>query len=135
VDESLAQLPSPTAGERRRAAASCGWCGQPIEVKTRGRLPKWCSATCRQRAWEQARAAASGLSAVRVVERPFEVRVPATPTRQDWARLLLELAHQLEDGRVYDRDLRDLGAALKVVQLAYERRPFVRDRAAAGQPI
>jgi hypothetical protein len=135
VDESLAQLPSPTAGERRRASASCGWCRQPIEAKARGRLPKWCSASCRQRAWEQARAAASGLSAVRVVELPLEVRVPATPTRQAWARLLLELAHQLDDGRVYNRDLRDLGAALKVVQLAYERRPFVRDRAAAGRPI
>jgi hypothetical protein len=134
-DEGSLHLPAPEASERRRAAAVCGWCGQPLAVKLRGRIPKWCSAACRQRAWEQARAAASGLSAVRVVERPLEVRVPAIPTRQDWARLLLELAHQLDDGRVYNRDLRDLGAALKIVQRAYERRPFVRDRAAAGQPI
>ena len=100
-----------------------------------GRLPKWFSASCRQRAWEQARAAAAGLSAVRIVERPLEIRVPATPTGRDWARLLLELAHQLDDGRVYNRYLQELDAALKFVQQAYERRPFVRDQAAAGQPI
>jgi hypothetical protein len=72
---------------------------------------------------------------VRIVERAVEVRVLATPTRRDWAHLLSELAHQLDDGRVYDRDLRDLGAALRVVQQAYDRRPFVRDQAAAGRPL
>ncbi len=114
---------------------ACGWCGQPLEPKARGRIPKWCSASCRQRAWEQARAADSGLSAVRIVERTVELRVPANPTRRDWARLLQELAHQLDDGRVYDRDLPDLAAALRVVQEAYSRRPYVRDRAAAGKPV
>jgi hypothetical protein len=61
--------------------------------------------------------------------------VPATPTRRDWAPLLLELARQLDDGRVYDRDLRDLGAALRIVRQAYDRRPYIRDRSAAGKPI
>ena len=48
----------PTETDRRRlAAATCGWCDGPIEIKARGRIPKWCSAACRQRAWEQSRAA------------------------------------------------------------------------------
>lgn len=133
--ESSESPPAPTADDRRRAAATCGWCGQKLELKARGRLPKWCSVSCRQRAWEQARAAASGLAAVRVVERPVEVRVPATPTRRDWAQLLHELARQIDDGRVYDRDLHDLSAALREVHQAFDRRLFVRDRRAAGRPI
>jgi hypothetical protein len=65
---------------------------------------------------------------VEVVERRVEVRVPVTPTRRDWAALLSELARQLEDGRVYDRDLPALAAALRTVLDAYSRRPYVRDR-------
>jgi hypothetical protein len=38
------------------------------------------------------------------------------------------LARQLEDGRVYDRDLAALAAALRTVLDAYIRRPYVRDR-------
>ena len=124
--------PAPDAGAddrgRRTAATTCGWCGGPITPRSRGPIPKWCSATCRHRAWEQARAAASGRSAVQVVERLVEGRVPAAPTRRDWARLLDELAHQLEDGRVYDRDLAGLSTALSTVLDAYSRRPYVRDR-------
>jgi hypothetical protein len=65
---------------------------------------------------------------VEVVERRVEVHVPVTPTRRDWAPLLVELTGQLEDGRVYDRDLAALGTALGFVLDAYNRRPFVRDR-------
>jgi hypothetical protein len=43
---------------------ACGWCGATVTVPNRGRIPKWCSATCRHRAWEQRRAAASGRAAV-----------------------------------------------------------------------
>jgi hypothetical protein len=107
---------------RRTAARACGWCGGSITPRSRGPIPKWCSATCRHRAWEQARAAASGLSAVRVVERPVEVRVPAAPTRRDWPGLLAELAHQLDDGRVYDRDLSGLARELEPVLQAYRWR-------------
>jgi hypothetical protein len=117
---------------RRTSATACGWCGGPITPRSRGPIPKWCSPTCRHRAWEQARAAASCLSAVRLVERPVEVRVPAAPTRRDWAGLLAELAHQLDDGRVYDRDLPDLASALVIVVDAYGRRPYVRDRSRRG---
>ncbi|MBB3085510.1 hypothetical protein [Geodermatophilus sabuli] len=34
----------------------------------------------------------------------------------------------MEDGRVYDRDLAALAAALTIVLEAYSRRPYVRDR-------
>ena len=116
--------------ERRTAATACGWCGESITPRNRGPIPKWCSATCRHRAWEQARAAASGLSAVELVERRVEVQVPLVPTRRDWPRLLGELAGQLNDGRIYDRDLSGLSVALDAVLEAYERRPYVRLRAA-----
>jgi hypothetical protein len=109
-------------GDRRTAATACGWCGGPITPRSRGPIPKWCSATCRHRAWEQTRAAASGLSAVELVERRVEVQVPLVPTRRDWPRLLDEFAEQLNDGRVYDRDLPALARALQLVLEAYRRR-------------
>ncbi len=112
--------------ERRAAASDCAWCGGPITRRSRGPIPKWCSATCRHRAWEQTRAAASGRSAVEVVERRVEVPVPVTPARRDWSGLLNELARQIEDGRVYDCDLLDLSDALGAVLEAYRRRPSVR---------
>ncbi len=108
--------------ERRTAATACGWCGGPITPGSRGPIPKWCSATCRHRAWEQARAAASGLSAVELVERRVQVEVPLVPSRRDWPRLLGELAGQLNDGRVYDRDLPGVARALQPVLEAYRRR-------------
>jgi hypothetical protein len=94
-----------------------------LAVKGTGRIPKWCSASCRQRAWEQSRAAASGLSAVQVVERRIEVPVPAAPKRADWPALLHELARQIDDGRIYDRDLDELAAAINAVADACVRRP------------
>jgi len=114
--------------ERRTAATTCGWCGGPITPGSRGPIPKWCSATCRHRAWEQTRAAASGRAAVHVVERQVEVRVPAAPTRRDWARLLTELTRQLDDGRVYDRDLGALSSELRSLLEAFRRLPV------AGSP-
>ena len=41
---------------------------------------------------------------------------------------LHELARHLDNGRVHDRDLTELAAALHAVLDAYSRRPFVRDR-------
>ena len=119
------------SSDRRRAATTCSWCGGVMQPKPRGRIPKWCSPSCRQRAWEQARAASSGLSAVRVVERRVEVRTPASLTRRDWPDLLQELARQFDDGRIYDRDIPGLAEALNAVLEAYGRRPHVRARARA----
>jgi hypothetical protein len=108
----------------------CGWCGRPIAVKPTGRLPKWCSASCRQRAWEQARAASSGLSAVQLVERRVETPVPLPPTRRDWPRILGELVTQLDTGRIYNRDLYELSVALAAVDVAVTRRMYIRSRTA-----
>lgn len=116
--------------DRRRAATTCGWCGGPIQPKPRGRIPTWCSPACRQRAWEQSRAAASGRAAVRVVERRVEVPTRLPLTRRDWPQVLQDLAQQVDDGRIYDRDLPGLGVALRAVLDAYDRRPYVRLRAA-----
>jgi hypothetical protein len=57
-----------------------------------------------------------------VVERRIEVQVPLVPTRRDWPRLLGELSSQLNDGRVYDRDLPALARAVRPVLEAYRRR-------------
>ncbi|MEX5718480.1 hypothetical protein [Geodermatophilus maliterrae] len=61
-----------------------------------------------------------------VVERRIEVAVPVTPTRRDWPGLLDKLVRQVDDGRIYDRDLLDLSDALGAVFEAYHRRPHVR---------
>jgi hypothetical protein len=114
--------------DRRRAATTCAWCGRPITPRSRGPIPKWCSATCRHRAWEQTRAATSGLVAIDVIERQVEVRVLAAPSRRDWPRLLAELARQLADGRIYDRDLPHLSHAIDPVLDAYRRRLHLRNR-------
>jgi hypothetical protein len=119
-------VPIPSAdtadAPRRLAARTCGWCSGPIPLKATGRLPKWCSPSCRQRAWEQSRAAASGLAAVRVVERRVEIPTPIAPRRQDWPRLLGDLARQIEDGRIYNRDLLALSVALNAVHEVFGSR-------------
>ena len=117
------------AQRRRRAASICAWCGGAIDVKPTGRLPKWCSPSCRQRAWEQTRAAASGRSAVQVIERRVEVAPPrlrpavvTPPAHHDWPAELRRLAHDLDSGAVYRRDLADVAAAMDKVIAAYQRR-------------
>jgi hypothetical protein len=57
-----------------------------------------------------------------------EIPVPIPPTRRDWPRLLDELTHQIDDGRVYDRDLEGLSSALAEVRNAVSRRSYVRSR-------
>jgi hypothetical protein len=59
-----------------------------------------------------------------------EVQIPAAPRRQDWPRLLGDLVRQLEDGRIYDRDLLSLSVALNAVHEAFGR----RIGAGRGQP-
>jgi hypothetical protein len=121
--------PRPTS--RRDAARTCGWCRGPIDTKGVGRIPKWCSAACRQRAWEQSRAAASGRAAVEIVERVVYAPVEHAelPRHGDWPDLLRELATQLDSGRIYLRDMPDVGAALSVALAAYERHPSASTRA------
>lgn len=106
----------------RATTVPCAWCGAHVSPGTRGPLPKWCSDTCRHRAWEQARAAACGRSAVEVIERRVEVPVALSPTRRDRARVLLELTAQLDGGRLYDRDLASSAEAIMSALAALERR-------------
>jgi hypothetical protein len=110
------------AGPRRLAALTCGWCKGPIALKARGRIPKWCSAACRQRAWEQERAARSGRSAVEIVERRVPAAELAMPRHDRWPPLLDELARQLDTGAIYDKDVQPLARALSDVLAAFERR-------------
>ena len=117
----------------------CGWCGGPVIVQVRGRMPKWCSSTCRTRASERRRAAADGLAAVKVVERDIEriktVTVVQHHTRQveveavrwpsatsDWVTAIRELTRRVETGRVYDRDLEELAGAVNELVGAMVRR-------------
>lgn len=130
--------PAPKEGSilsRRRPGQTlaCGWCGSPILIPARGRVPKWCSSSCRHRAWELTRAAASGRAAVEVVDRVVEVDRPVavvqklpvntSPKGAACPTTLAQLVAQVDKGRVYDRDLPALAQALQEVIDALERRP------------
>lgn len=123
----------PVPAPRRPATVQCLWCGSEIVVFRVGRVPTWCSNSCRHRAWEQRRAAASGLATRELVERlvEVEVRVPVTrevevevlPKGAAWVAALHQLADQIDRGIVYDRDLAALAGALDVAIAALSRRP------------
>ncbi len=114
----------------------CAWCGTTFTLASTGRIPKWCAQSCRQRAWEQRRAAESGRSAVDVVTTIVEVEkllpvaqrvaVPTIPKGDAWPNALAELIDQLDRGLVYDRHLPDLVRAINEVLVALERRPASR---------
>jgi hypothetical protein len=129
----------PTRSPRRPGQTlACGWCGSPILLPARGRMPKWCSSSCRHRAWERTRAAASGRAAVQVVDRVVEVdrlvtvvqEVPVTsiPKGAEWPAALAQPAAALDTARVYDRDLPALAQALADVADALDRSPGWRLR-------
>lgn len=108
----------------RPTTMTCRWCKATFRPKATGRLPRWCSAQCRRRAWDQKRAAESGLVAVEVVRETVVKHRgrDRQPRRTEWAELLEQLARQLDDGRVYDRDLPEIRAALQVVVESSRRR-------------
>lgn len=129
----------PSRAPRRPGQTlACGWCGSPILLPARGRIPKWCSSSCRHRAWELTRAAASGLAAIQVVDRVVEVDrlltvvqevpVATVPHGAAWPAALTQLATAIDTGRVYDRDLPALAQALARVADALDRRPGWRLR-------
>ncbi len=105
----------------------CGWCAAPVLVRVTGRTPKWCSATCRHRAWETARAHASRDVPVRVVDRivevevrvevpvQVEVQVSGLPKGNGWVAALKTLTDQIDGAArppIYPRDLDAIEAAL-----------------------
>ena len=150
--EGVADEPARGTTKRRPPRApgglvTCGWCGAKTPIPARGRVPKWCSAACRHRAWEQRRAAASGLCAVDVVERIVEtvkverivqtqqVEVPVERRPQsvdDFAAVIVDLAHRLDSGRIYDRDLPTLDAPIGALLDALLRRRNYPRRASTG---
>jgi len=117
------------AGTRRVAGQElvCGWCGGSVTVKARGPVPKWCSAACRQRAWEASRAAASGKTAVTIVDRDVLV-VPGDGP--GWVAHLGLLARQLGQGPtlVADYDLDAVADALGAAVEAVSQRQGWRGR-------
>lgn len=104
--DSAAKRASERAAEKRTRrpgqTLACGWCGTAIVVRATGRTPKWCSDSCRHRAWETSRAAAAGRLAVKIVDRIVEVEapvtvietveIPALPKGAGWVGALHELA-------------------------------------------
>jgi len=129
--------PAPSDGPKRSPrrpgqSLACGWCGSPIVLPARGRIPKWCSSSCRHRAWELTRAAASGRAAVEVVDRVVQVDRPvaSAPHGPEWPAVLAQLVAQLDTGRVYDRDLPAMAQGLAEVAAALDRRPGSRRRPA-----
>lgn len=140
------EQPAPARRSSPRAPGqviACGWCRTKVEVPARGRVPKWCSPACRHRAWEQRRAAASGLAAIdvrdRVVEtvktvtvvhhHRVEVPLPLQPsTIPEFVDVLTDLTRRLDAGRIYDRDLPTLTTALRAAVEALARREKAASR-------
>src|SRR6478672_9283651 len=89
-------------------SVSCAWCGTTIVIARTGRVPKWCSPACRQRAWVHRQSATSEAGPVEVVERVIQtevervvrvvdrVEVVIQPRGSAWPPVLLELAKQLD---------------------------------------
>ena len=89
----------------RPPAVSCAGCGAQVPVRGRGPLPRWCSSTCRHRAWEQRRAVSElqAAGSLMVVRETVETPVVIEPERSEWvgvlARLTRQIAsHELPDG-------------------------------------
>jgi len=92
-------------------------------------VPKWCTSTCRHRAWEQRRAADSGIVAVEVVQQVVEVKATRSQERrtaQEWAKLLTELSDRLDRRRIYDRDLPGLDDSVLALVQAFNCRTAKR---------
>lgn len=75
VDDSAAENSAPVPG------AECLECSAALSYVGHGRRPRYCSNTCRHRAWERRRAAAEGTIATRVVELPRPA--PKAPLDRD----------------------------------------------------
>lgn len=119
-----ADTPAGTGKRLPGQQLTCGWCGTLMTVRHTGRLPKWCSQTCRQRAWETERAHRAGQAAVRVVDR-YIAAVPNTTG--GWIEQLTKLAGQVEHQANLDLDL--LGTCLDALREAITNHTHWRDTA------
>ncbi|QFG69508.1 DDE-type integrase/transposase/recombinase [Ornithinimicrobium pratense] len=115
----------------------CGWCRAQVPIPPRGRVPKWCSSSCRHRAWEQRRAADAGLAAVEVVDRVVEVVrvekvveerrvgvpvVQSPRSAREWVMVLNRLEWALGSNRMDLTDLAEIESSLSRVLTAYRAR-------------
>jgi len=116
------KTPRPTTSHRRLdQSVTCGWCGKAVPVPSRGRVPKWCSATCRNKAWQANHAPIEG--PVRVVQQRVEVPTPAEPHNvEEWVEVLELLSTRLAQGRIYKRDLPVLVPAINHLLDVTDRR-------------
>ena len=131
-------VPTAPAARTRPETVACAWCKALVAVKPRGRVPLWCSTSCRHRAWEQNRAAASGRSAVTVVERVVAMPArpatrtpigqPRTPRQEEWDGTLRELVRQLDTGRLYDKHVKPVATAVVELNAALNRRMTTSNR-------
>jgi hypothetical protein len=106
MQEETSKAPTSNASHRLPGqVVECGWCGKSVPVPSRGRVPKWCSATCRNKGWQANHAPNQG--PVRVVQQRVQVPVPTSEPRSvgEWVELLELLAARLAQGRIYTRDL------------------------------
>ena len=115
---------------------TCGWCGEPADVPARGRVPKWCSPACRQRAWQHKKATEAGRAPVEVVQQKVEVYrgervvdkvvrgpVKARPkTGAEWTDMLQKLAWALSTNRLNEAEVRMIETHLYSVTAALDRR-------------
>ena len=124
ADDQTQDVPTRALRRLPGQTVECGWCGRPVLVHPRGRVPSWCSSSCHHRAWEARRANREQPPEVRVVtqtieiDRPvirnIEVPVPIEPrSAQEWATLLETFATRLAQGRIYRRDLPMLEPAVQ----------------------
>jgi hypothetical protein len=108
VDAALAPAGAPAIREANTRSLAAGvrlpgqhvvclWCRSSVAVRARGPLPKFCSATCRHRAWEQERAARSGRVAVVAVDR-FVIAYP--DDIRGWVAHLERLATDVRRGQL-----------------------------------
>ena len=124
-DEPQKTRRSITSHRRPDQTVACGWCGKAVLVPSRGRVPKWCSASCRNKAWQANHAPTEG--SVRVVQHHVEVPTPAEPRNVgEWVELLELLTTRLAQGRIYKRDLPALVPAINHLLDVTDRR--IRER-------
>lgn len=138
----------------RLVSIECAYCGAEVRYVGEGRRPKFCSASCRSRAWELRRAASklgreSPMPTVvrevveRVVERDRPEPVPMVPrVVEDWVPMLEELERQVRDKpwslASSKDDFEELAMAVKAVHDAFswrEPEPTTTAAPAPAQPV
>jgi hypothetical protein len=135
-------------GREQLVSIECAHCGEKVTYSGTGRRPRYCSASCRSRAWELRQAAArlereNPMPAVvrEVVERTVDRDrpVPAAPRRAaEWVRLLQQLEHQVRDNPLVlvrsGEEFQELAAAVRGLYNAFTWRTPEPDPAVLPPP-